>query len=156
LEVQVFIREEIMTIVVGADHAGFGHKEAIKAMLEAEGHTVIDVGTTSTDRVDYPDFGTAAAQVVARGEAEMGVIVCGSGIGISIAANKVKGIRAANVTSVDMARLARAHNNANMVAIGERLTSVVKTFIIAEFEGGRHTQRVDKLDALGSEEGGLP
>jgi ribose 5-phosphate isomerase B len=162
LEVQVFIREEIMTIVVGADHAGFGHKEAIKAMLEAEGHTVIDVGTTSTDRVDYPDFGTAAAQVVARGEAEMGVIVCGSGIGISIAANKVKGSRAANVTSVDMARLARAHNNANMVAIGERLTSVedaleiVKTFIIAEFEGGRHTQRVDKLDALGSEEGGLP
>ena len=147
-----------MTIVVGSDHAGFEHKEALKAMLVDEGYTVVDVGTHSTDRVDYPDFGVDAARLVANGSADYGVLVCGSGIGISIAANKVKGIRAANVTSVEMARLARQHNNANMVAVGERLTpldeakEIVNAFLTTDFEGGRHTGRVAKLDALGGDE----
>lgn len=146
-----------MTIVVGSDHAGFAHKEAIKQMLVDEGYAVIDVGTDSAERVDYPDYGVAAAHLVADGTADYGVLVCGSGIGISIAANKVKGIRAANVTSVEMAQLARQHNNANMVAVGERLTPVntaleiVRVFLSTEFEGGRHSARVDKLNALGGE-----
>lgn len=147
-----------MTIVVGSDHAGFEHKEALKAMLVQNGYTVVDVGTDSPDRVDYPDFGVKAAELVANGSADYGVLVCGSGIGISIAANKVKGIRAANVTSVEMAQLARQHNDANMVAVGERLTSlddakaIVKAFLTTDFEGGRHTGRVAKLDALGGDE----
>ena len=145
---------EHLTIAIGSDHAGFSHKEAIKKMLVDAGYTVVDVGTDSEERVDYPDFGAAAARLVANGSADLGVVICGSGIGISIAANKVKGIRAANVTSVEMARLARAHNNANMVAIGERITplpealEIVKEFINTSFEGGRHTQRVEKLDRL--------
>lgn len=147
-----------MNIVIGSDHAGFNHKEAIKKVLIDLGHEVLDVGTDSLDRVDYPDFGVAAAKQVANGIAEYGVLVCGSGIGISIAANKVKGVRAANVTSVEMAHLARAHNNANMVAVGERLTpldvavDIVKEFLSAEFEEGRHTGRVAKLDDLGASE----
>ena len=147
-----------MTIVVGSDHAGFEHKEALKAMLVGEGYTVVDVGADSPERVDYPDYGVAAAELVANGSADYGVLVCGSGIGISIAANKVKGIRAANVTSVEMAQLARQHNNANMVAVGERLTSldeakeIVKAFLTTDFEGGRHTGRVAKLDALGGDQ----
>ena len=147
-----------MTIVVGSDHAGFEHKEALKTMLVDEGYTVVDVGTHSPDRVDYPDFGVDAARLVASGSADYGVLVCGSGIGISIAANKVKGVRAANVTSVEMAQLARQHNNANMVAVGERLTSlddakaIVHAFLTTEFEGGRHEGRVAKLDALGGDQ----
>ena len=144
-----------MTIVVGSDHAGFEHKEALKAMLVDEGYTVVDVGTHSADRVDYPDFGVDAAKLVANGSADYGVLVCGSGIGISIAANKIKGIRAANVTSVEMAKLSRQHNNANMVAVGERITpldeakEIVNAFLTTDFEGGRHAGRVAKLDVLG-------
>jgi len=140
-----------MTVSLGSDHAGFSHKQAIKAMLEDDGYTVLDVGTFDETSVDYPDFGIAAARLVANGEAHRGVLVCGSGIGISIAANKVAGIRAANVTSVEMARLSRQHNNANMVAVGERITSVeeakdiVRTFLSTDFEGGRHQQRVNKI-----------
>lgn len=144
-----------MNIALGSDHAGFAYKEALKDMLIADGHTVIDVGTTSIDSVDYPDYGTAAAQLVRDGKAEAGVLVCGSGIGISIAANKVRSIRAANCTSVEMAQLARMHNNANMVAVGERLVSIdlakdiVRAFLTTKFEGGRHERRVEKIDALG-------
>jgi len=147
-----------MTIVVGSDHAGFEHKEALKAMLVDEGYTVVDVGTHSSDRVDYPDYGVDAAKLVASGAADYGVLVCGSGIGISIAANKIKGIRAANVTSVEMAKLSRQHNNANMVAVGERLTpldeakEIVNAFLTTDFEGGRHAGRVAKLDALGGDQ----
>ena len=124
-------------------------------MLEDAGHTVMDVGPDTDDRVDYPDYGVAAAQLVANGQAQRGVVVCGSGIGISIAANKVHGIRCANVTSVEMAQLARAHNDANMIALGERLTpidvakNIVQAFLDTPFEGGRHAQRVDKLNQLG-------
>lgn len=144
-----------MTISIGSDHAGFAYKEVIKAMLMAEGHEVVDVGTTSEERADYPDYGIAAAALVANGSARYGVLVCGSGIGISIAANKVSGIRAANCTSVEMAALARQHNDANMVAVGQRLVSqeqaldIVRTFLTTEFEGGRHAQRVEKIHLLG-------
>ena len=144
-----------MTISIGSDHAGFAYKELIKAMLMAEGHEVVDVGTTSEERADYPDYGIAAAALVANGSARYGVLVCGSGIGISIAANKVSGIRAANCTSVEMAALARQHNDANMVAVGQRLVSqeqaldIVRTFLTTEFEGGRHAQRVEKIHLLG-------
>lgn len=144
-----------MTISIGSDHAGFAYKEALKAMLQADGHDVIDVGTHTEDRADYPDYGVAAARLVADGTARFGVIVCGSGIGISIAANKVRGIRAANCVTVEMAALARQHNDANMVAVGQRLVSVdlakdiVRTFLATDFEGGRHTQRVEKIHSLG-------
>lgn len=144
-----------MTISVGSDHAGFEYKEAIKSLLLTDGYTVLDVGTDGTASVDYPDFGVAAARLVANGDANAGIIVCGSGIGISIAANKVNGIRAANVTSVEMAALARKHNNANMLAIGSRINTLedalamVKTFLDTPFEGGRHEQRVEKIHTLG-------
>lgn len=144
-----------MTISIGSDHAGFAHKEALKQMLVDAGHTVLDVGTYGTESVDYPDYGTQAARLVRDGFADYGVLVCGSGIGISIAANKVRGIRAANCTSVEMARLSRMHNNANMVAVGERLVdldtarAIVEAFLSTDFEGGRHERRVEKIDSLG-------
>jgi ribose 5-phosphate isomerase B len=143
-----------MKISIGSDHAGYRHKEALKEALEADGYAVIDVGTASEESVDYPDFASAAARLVAEGKAEMGVLVCGTGIGVSIAANKIKGIRAANVTNVEMARLAREHNDANMVAVGARITPVelaieiVRTFLKSEFSGGRHTKRVEKIQDL--------
>ncbi len=147
--------QDTLTISIGSDHAGYAHKEELKKMLIGAGYVVLDVGTNSTDRVDYPDFGVKAAKLVADGSADYGVIVCGTGVGISIAANKIQGIRAANVTSVEMAVLAREHNNANIVAVGERITplalakEIVTTFLDTDFEGGRHTGRVAKLDALG-------
>jgi len=145
----------MISISVGSDHAGFAYKEAIKKFLTEKGYTVLDAGTDSEASVDYPDYGRAAAELVANGTANAGIIVCGSGIGISIAANKVHGIRAANVTSVEMAKLARAHNNANMLAVGSRLSSLddvllmVAAFLDTPFEGGRHAGRVAKLDAMG-------
>lgn len=145
----------MISISVGSDHAGFAYKEAIKKFLTEKGYTVLDAGTDSEASVDYPDYGRAAAELVANGTANAGIIVCGSGIGISIAANKVHGIRAANVTSIEMAKLARAHNNANMLAVGSRLSSLddvllmVAAFLDTPFEGGRHAGRVAKLDAMG-------
>lgn len=147
-----------MKISIGSDHAGFAYKQALKAMLVAEGHEVVDVGTTSEERADYPDYGIAAAKLVADGSVHYGVLVCGSGIGISIAANKVHGIRAANCVTTEMAALARQHNNANMVAIGQRLVSeadaknIVRTFLATDFEGGRHADRVAKIHVLGEGE----
>jgi ribose 5-phosphate isomerase B len=144
-----------MTISIGSDHAGFEYKQALAQMLRELNHNVIDVGTGSLERVDYPDYGVAAARLVSQGKAELGVLICGSGIGISIAANKVSGIRAANCVTVEMARLAREHNNANMVAIGQRIVTlelakeIVMEFIGTEFEGGRHTDRVSKIHTLG-------
>lgn len=144
-----------MTISIGSDHAGFEYKQALVELLRDLKHTVLDVGTNSPERVDYPDFGVAAARLVSEKKAELGVLICGSGIGISIAANKVAGIRAANCVTVEMARLAREHNNANMVAVGQRLVSlelakeIVEEFIKAEFQGGRHLGRVEKIHTLG-------
>ena len=146
-----------MTISIGSDHAGYAYKTELKSMLVALGHDVIDVGTESEASVDYPDYGTAAAALVRDGKAHCGVLICGSGIGISIAANKVQGIRAANCTSVEMAQLARQHNDANVVAVGQRLVSlelakeIVSAFLSTPFEGGRHQRRVDKLNGTGEQ-----
>lgn len=147
-----------MTISIGSDHAGFLYKEALKQMLVDDGHVVLDVGTDSEASADYPDFGTSAAHLVRDAYADCGVIICGSGIGISIAANKVRGVRAANCTSVEMAHMSRLHNNANVVAVGQRLVSlelamdIVRTFMSTPFEGGRHQRRVDKIDPVGEAE----
>ncbi len=138
-------------IVVGADHAGFSLKETIKGALKKKGFQVLDVGTDSPESVDYPDFGHKLAKIIEGGEAARGVLVCGSGVGISMAANRHKGIRAANCTSVEMARLARAHNDANVLALGERLVSketaldCLEAFLTTPFEGGRHQARVEKI-----------
>ncbi|PIR33138.1 MAG: ribose 5-phosphate isomerase B [Alphaproteobacteria bacterium CG11_big_fil_rev_8_21_14_0_20_44_7] len=136
-------------IVFGSDHAGFKLKEKLKAFLEE--HEMIDVGTDSEERADYPDFGYKAAEKVANGEADCGIIICGSGIGISIAANRNPKIRCALCRTPEDATLARQHNDANMLALGERLTDlhtaidIVNAFLTTDFEGGRHAERVDKL-----------
>ncbi len=146
-----------MRIAVGSDHAGFHMKEALAAHLRTLGHEVIDCGTHSDDRVDYPDFGAAVGRAVARGEADGGLCVCGSGIGIAMAANKIAGIRAATVHDATSARLAREHNDANVICLGERLVGpqvaldALEAWLGATFEGGRHVGRVEKLDALGGE-----
>jgi ribose 5-phosphate isomerase B len=143
-----------MRIAIGADHAGFTLKGQIAVHLRAAGHEVVDLGTHSADRVDYPDFGAAVGRAVTDGTAELGVCICGSGIGIAIAANKIPGVRAATVHDVTSAHLAREHNDANVVCLGERLTGAdvakeaVDAFVAARFEGGRHADRVAKIDAL--------
>ena len=141
-----------MRIAVGADHAGYELKSHLRAQLEAAGHAVLDLGTHSSESVDYPDFGRAVGLAVVDGEAELGVIVCGTGIGISIAANRVRGVRAARCTSEFDARLARQHNDGNVIAFGARITakehawSMVQEFLATPFDGGRHSHRVEKLD----------
>lgn len=143
-----------MKITVGADHAGFGLKQELAQHLRELGHEVVDVGTTSTERTDYPIWGARAAHEVASGAADFGVIVCGSGIGISIAANKVTGIRCVVCTEPYSASMARRHNDANMVAVGERFVGVdmakaiVDAFLGTDFEGGRHADRVALFDRI--------
>jgi ribose 5-phosphate isomerase B len=139
-------------IAVASDHAGFDLKEILKRDLQDAGHEVLDLGTNSAAQsVDYPDFGTAVADAVASGKAERGVLVCGTGIGISMAANRNPKVRAAVVHDVTSARLARAHNDANIVAFGQRLTGTetareaLKVFLDTNWEGGRHAARVAKL-----------
>ncbi|WNJ98566.1 ribose 5-phosphate isomerase B [Thalassospiraceae bacterium LMO-JJ14] len=139
------------TVAIACDHAGFTLKSLLKADLEADGYTVLDLGTNGPESVDYPDFGFALADAIAAGKAEKGVLVCGSGIGISIAANRNPAVRAAVVTNSLTARLARQHNDANVVCFGERLVGsevardAMRVFLETEFEGGRHARRVDKL-----------
>ena len=141
-------------IAVGADHAGYLLKNRLADRARALGHDVVDHGTTSGDRVDYPDFGAAVGRAIAAGEADLGVLVCGSGIGIAIAANKIDGVRAATVHDVTSARLAREHNDANVMCLGERFVGeqvaldALDAFLTAAFEGGRHTDRVAKITAL--------
>jgi RpiB/LacA/LacB family sugar-phosphate isomerase len=141
-------------IAIGADHRGFKLKELLKSYLRKLGHDVVDVGTDGESSVDYTDFAIAAAEKVARDGADRGVLICGSGAGMSIAANKVKGVRAALAVSPEGARLARAHNDANVLALGawqagdeKNVLAVVDAFLAAEFEGGRHARRVDKIRA---------
>ena len=147
-----------MRIAVGADHAGFELKQGLAQHLQEAGHEVVDLGTHSAERVDYPDFGAAVGRAVAGGEADLGVCVCGSGNGIAMAANKVAGVRAAVAYDATSARLARAHNDANVLCIGERLTGpevaleALDAWLAASFEGGRHEGRVAKLDALGAQD----
>jgi len=139
------------SIAVASDHAGFDLKELLKRDLEQAGHDVLDLGTKSTESVDYPDFGKAMAEAIGSGKAERGVLVCGTGIGISIAANRNTKVRAAVVHDVTSARLSREHNDANVVAFGARLIGVevareaLKVFLATKFEGGRHAGRVAKL-----------
>lgn len=143
-----------MKIALGADHAGFTLKNAVADHLRGLGHEVLDAGTNSPERTDYPVYGSRAAHLVTRGEAEFGVIVCGSGIGISIAANKVPGARCVVCTEPYSAAMARRHNDANMLALGERFVGVdmalacVDAFLGAEFEGGRHAGRVALLEQI--------
>lgn len=139
------------TIALASDHAGFALKSKVKSWLQADGHDVLDLGPDGTDSVDYPDFGKALAEAVAGAKAERGIAICGSGIGITIAANRVAGARAANCASGLMARLARQHNDANILGLGERLLGeevardCVNEFLNTDFEGGRHQRRVDKM-----------
>lgn len=143
-----------MKIAIGADHAGFELKEKVRVRLEQQGHEVIDEGTLGTESVDYPDFASKVAHDVAENRVDRGVLVCGSGIGMAISANKVRGIRAASINSVDEAKVSREHNDLNVLAIGARFTpepkahEIVETFIATPFAGGRHSQRVQKIAEL--------
>jgi ribose 5-phosphate isomerase B len=142
-------------VAIGSDHAGVHLKGLLKADLAALGFEVMDLGAHGADSVDYPDYGAAVAKAVLSGAAARGVVICGSGVGVSIAANRHKGIRAALCTHGLMARLARQHNDANVLALGERLTGAdvakdcLKEFLLTPFDGGRHQRRIDKLDQLG-------
>ena len=143
-----------MKIVVGSDHAAYELKEAIKEKLINEGHEVIDVGCDSPESVDYPKYGHAVGRTVASGEAERGIAVCGSGIGISIACNKVPGIRAALCTSVEMAEMCRRHNNANVVCMGARMIrrelafDIIDTWMTTDFEAGKHLRRINEIEDI--------
>lgn len=143
-----------MKIGIASDHGGFELKEYLKEYLKKSGIEVSDFGTNSEEPVDYPIYGERCARAVANGEVERGVVCCGTGIGISIAANKVKGIRCALCTDENMARLSRQHNNANVLALGGRITSneeaqkILDAWLITEFEGGRHQRRIDMIDNI--------
>jgi ribose 5-phosphate isomerase B len=141
-----------MNIAVAADHAGYSLKEQLKSYLLSQGNNVHDVGTFREEPVDYPDFGRKAAGLVIEGKAERAILICGSGIGMAMAANKIKGIRAANCTDTECALLSRQHNDANVLCLGARFLSFEKAKVIADtwlttsFEGGRHERRVKKID----------
>jgi len=143
-----------MRISVGTDHAGLELKRLLVEHLAFLGHEVVDLGTNSPDEVDYPDFGAAVGRSVASGGTDFGVCVCGTGIGMAIAANKVHGVRAAVVHDVSSARLAREHNKANVICFGARLVGTVvatdslEMFLRSEFGGGRHLRRIEKIAAL--------
>lgn len=138
-------------IGIGSDHGGFNLKTEIIKFLKANGYEVKDFGTYGTESVDYPDFGQAVAEAVSKGECDKGIVICGTGIGISIAANKVKGIRAALCTDTYMARMTREHNDANILALGERVVGIgsaldiVETWLGTQYIGGRHQLRLDKI-----------
>ena len=143
-----------MNIAIGADHAGFEQKELLKNYLLEQGFAVHDKGCFSEDRVDYPDFAKAVSEAVAASEADYGVLVCGTGIGMAMAANKIDGIRAANVVTPEFAQLAREHNNANVVTVSGRFVdletnkAILDAFLNTEFSGGRHECRVSKIMEL--------
>lgn len=140
-----------MRVAIASDHGGFDQKAPIIEYLRAEGHEVVDLGPSTADRCDYPDFGDKVARLVASGGADRGVVICGTGIGISMTADKVPGIRATPVQTVEFARLAREHNDANVIGLSGRFVSlednerIVDTFLTTEFEGGRHVARVEKI-----------
>lgn len=141
-----------MKIALGCDHGGYELKEKVKSHLEKKGYEVLDLGCHSTESVNYPVYGKAVGEAVAKKEADYGVVICGTGIGISIAANKVKGVRAALCMNTTMARLTREHNDANVLAFGARMVGdvlaleMVDTFLNTAFEGGRHIARVEMLE----------
>ena len=143
-----------MKIAMGADHGGFSLKETIKQHLEAQGHEILDLGTYDTASCHYPVYAEKVARAVAAGQAERGILVCGTGIGMSIAANKIPGIRAAAVSDCFTAQATREHNDANILCLGERTVGpglamrIVDTYLAAQFQGGRHQTRLDMIAAL--------
>ena len=143
-----------MKIALASDHAGFAVKEELKPLLEDLGQEVKDLGTVSEESVDYPDYARKVAEAVSRGDVDQGLLVCGSGIGMVISANKVNGVRAALAWNEETARLARQHNDANVLAIGARTTpkeeisKIIRAWFDAEFEGGRHERRIEKIRDL--------
>lgn len=146
-----------MRIYLGSDHAGYAMKEALKPYFECRGIDVVDVGAPSEESVDYPDYAQMVAVGVSSGEAERGVLVCGSGIGMSIAANKAPGVRAAVITDPELAKMFRLHNDGNIICLGGRYIplalaeEILEAFFDTPFEGGRHQRRVDKISALESD-----
>ena len=143
-----------MKYFIGADHAGIDIKDYVKELFEERGHEVIDLGPFSKDRVDYPDYAAKVCKKVLEEQGTMGILICGSGLGMSMAANKFDGIRAALCHNEYSARMARKHNDANVLCLGERVSgegmieAIIKAWDKAEFEEGRHTQRVEKINAL--------
>jgi ribose 5-phosphate isomerase B len=143
-------------IAIGSDHAGYQLKEAIKIRLPESGVELLDVGTTGEASVDYPDYAAAVAHRVASGDCDRGILICGTGIGMAMAANKVRGVRAASVGDLESARLCREHNDANVLTLGARITpadlamAIVRIFLDTPFAGGRHQRRVEKVMALES------
>jgi len=141
-----------MKIALGCDHGGYQLKEQVKEHLQGKGYEVLDLGCNSTDSVDYPVYGKAVGEAVVDEKAKFGIVICGTGIGISIAANKVKGVRAGLCMNTTMARLTREHNNANVLAFGARMVGdvlaleIVDTFLNTEFQGGRHLRRVSMIE----------
>lgn len=141
-----------MRIAIASDHAGFELKEHVKSQLQSAGHDVVDVGTDSDESTDYPSYARPAAQLVAEGDAERGVLVCGSGVGVSIVANRVPGVRAVNAHDPEEAQLARAHNDVNVVTLSgrridaEQADAIVQAFLDGDFEGGRHERRVALIE----------
>lgn len=143
-----------MKIAIGNDHAATGMKFAIMEYLKELGHEVVNYGTDTNESCNYPEFGEKVGRAVAAGEADCGVLICGTGVGISIAANKVKGVRAAVCSDCATARLVKEHNNANIIAFGERIVGIelakdiVKAYLDAEFQGGRHQVRIDMIHEI--------
>uniref|UniRef100_A0A2P2IFS0 Ribose-5-phosphate isomerase n=1 Tax=Hirondellea gigas TaxID=1518452 RepID=A0A2P2IFS0_9CRUS len=141
-----------MKIAIGSDHGGFELKEKVIKFLTKKGYEVLNLGCYSTESVDYPKYGKLVGKIVVEGKADKGIVICGTGIGISIAANKISGVRAALCTNTTMARLTREHNNANVLSMGARMVGdilaleIVETFLNTEFEGGRHQKRIDQLE----------
>jgi ribose 5-phosphate isomerase B len=149
-----------MRIALGADHAGVTLKHDVKRLLDELGHPYEDFGTQTDESVDYPDFAERVGRRVAGGEFDRGILICGTGIGMAMAANKIPGVRAAPVTDLDTARLSREHNDANVLALGarilgkERALDIVRVFLETPFAGGRHERRIRKVDALAPAQAG--
>lgn len=143
-----------MRVALGADHAGVHLKDAVRSLLQSRGIEVQDFGTVDQASVDYPDYAALVGRAVASGEADRGILACGTGLGMAIAANKIEGVRAAPVVDLESARLSREHNDANILALGARVTTadmalqIVATFLDTPFAGGRHQRRLDKIAAL--------
>lgn len=143
-----------MKIAFASDHAGFKYKEILSKWLKEEEHQILDFGAFSEESVDYPDYAYPASEAVAAGIADYGILICGSGTGMSITANKVTGIRAASCYNEEMAKLAREHNNANIITFGARMIDIelakkmITAFILTDFEGGRHMVRIEKIHSL--------
>lgn len=150
-----------MKIAIAADHGGFELKDSMVEYIKSLGNEVMDLGTNSADSVDYPDYAKKVCEEIQQGDSDLGILICGTGIGMSLAANKFEGIRAACVSDVYSAKMSRNHNNANVLCIGARVIGdevaklIIKTFLEKEFEAGRHQRRVDKIMAFEKENKGL-